>query len=125
MVDPPEWMQEFWRQLEKLPPRPGMFYDRDGNEITMADYERLLYEHGEEYRRVDWDQVGDVVVSTVWTGMNQGLPGYGPPLMFETMVFDPQPNQRWKWSTDESAMLGHATVVDAVRRGLDLDELEF
>ncbi len=56
-------------------------------------------------------------VSTVWIGLAMGLsgiPGYGPPLIFETMVWDAQEEivDQDRYATEEDAIVGHVQKVD-------------
>jgi hypothetical protein len=80
-----------------------------------------------EYKVVGQDRVGRFFVSTVWVGLNHNY-GDGPPLIFETMVFDESKKQEYgigdgKWtslgedvftdrySTEEGAKAGHVEVL--------------
>jgi len=68
----------------------GGYYDRSGNAISFRDWARLrAYAHKNEdkYIRVAADEVDDYWISTVWLGMDHSY-GRGPPLIFETMVFN-------------------------------------
>lgn len=63
------------------------WYDMDGNEISIAEADRLLLDR--DARRValtDDEPWGSV--STVLLSLDHGFGG-GPPLIFESMVFDP------------------------------------
>ena len=57
--------------------------------------------------RVAYDNVGGVVISTVFIGVDVGHDG--PPLVFETMTFPDGAVRRW--STWEEAEEGHAEIV--------------
>lgn len=59
-------------------------------------------------RRVAESQVGDVRISTVFTGSDW----HDPPRLFETMVFDGAlDEQRWRYYTWDEAQEGHDAVV--------------
>lgn len=60
-------------------------YDRRGNLLTMREWVMLYQLH--DYKIVKQEYVGDYWVSTVWLGLDHGW-GHGPPLIFETMVFN-------------------------------------
>lgn len=92
-----------------------MYYDRQGNQIDMNGWMRLYEEHGIEYKRVAYDQINDVVVSTVWLGMDLSWDD-GPPLIFETMIFGgAYDDDQWRYSTEAEAREGHAHAVRLVR----------
>lgn len=91
----------------------GFYFDRDGKALTL----RQWVEHTEDlaYLRVDRTVIGDVVVSTVWLGVNTDLHGEAPRI-FETMVFGGEySEQSWETSTEADARLLHDAVVTAVR----------
>jgi len=52
-------------------------------------------------------------VSTVWLGLDHRFRGDGPPLIFETLVFDARGHAwaQWRWATEAEARAGHARVV--------------
>lgn len=66
-------------------PDPPMHYDRDGQPISLRTWADL---HADpEYRVVEETWIGKIRISTVWLGINHDYLG-GPPLIYETMVFD-------------------------------------
>jgi hypothetical protein len=86
----------------------------------MTEWSGLVETNGEDYRRVAFDKVGDVEVSTVWLGLNHNFHDNGPPLIFETMTFTEDEDnqwfqQCWRWGTETEARAGHEVVVAAVR----------
>lgn len=97
----------------------GMFYDREGNEITSEEWGELKLRcyHGEhkEFAVVAQEEIGDHEVSTVWIGMNMNFSGEGPPLIFETMLF-PEYAVLDRYATEEEALLGHMEAVGALTR---------
>ena len=115
-----------------------MFYDREGNPISHERYIELLtpaYESPEAHakvKRVAGELVDDPegrehFVSTVWLGMDHGLSCEGPPLIFETMVFEAAEGhawfgpyhedvgEQWRYSTETQAREGHAVMVALCR----------
>lgn len=76
-------------------------------------------------RRVDSDYIEGAHVSTVFLGLNHGHGG--PPLWFETMVFDlVAPNEpyahaelQWRYETLAQAKDGHARACQWVREHID------
>jgi len=56
--------------------------------------------------------VGDIEVSTVFLAMNHNYGNYGPPLLFETMIFGGEHDQdQWRCSTWEEAISQHERAV--------------
>ena len=102
----------YWRELPSGAAVPG---DRD-------DFVRAI-EHAD--RTVARDQIGEVLVSTVFLALDHQY-GNGPPLLYETMVFVDGESGEWQWRyhTRESAEIGHRRVLEAVLAGQDLDGLE-
>jgi hypothetical protein len=74
--------------------------------------------------------VGQKMVSTVFLGIDHNFLGYGPPILFETMVFaaleddevcDDDLGQR-RYCTWEEAEAGHHDVVSSLSRMADLGD---
>lgn len=134
------------QELNRLA-RGNLYYDRQGNPIGIGDW-ALIFEGGEGERRVAEDQVGPFWVSTVWLGLDHQY-GDGPPLIFETMVFDvvdPVIEEkvwtvggktfRWtsdsswrdldleRYTTEEQALEGHKRMVDKIHDlCVEIDEI--
>ena len=73
-------------------------------------------------RRVAFTDMGICSVSTVFLGLNHNF-GYGPPLLFETMVFgvnidELEDTPMKRYSTWEQAEDGHNKIVAEMRRKL-------
>ena len=84
------------------------YYDRDGEQIDQTVWLKLL---GED-NRVAVDTFGDALISTVWLGLNHRLNGYGPPLIYETMIFvDGQEVFQTRYSSEGDARTGHDLLV--------------
>lgn len=89
------------------------YYDRDGNPLTLEEWADLFQP---DYQIVAKTLTEAGEVSTVWIGINHQW-GPGPPLVFETMVFeepgDPSSdNEMRRYSTEEEALRGHLEVVE-------------
>lgn len=97
------------------------FYDRNGEQITAEDFNRLLLDP--RYRKIKTTSLADTLdVNTVWLGIDYG-PGMGwDPLIFETMIFDrwagPDPGDVWRYSTLQQAEAGHDMIVELARARL-------
>ena len=93
------------------------FYDRESKPIADAEeWNRKIADP--EYRRVASTVLPDGKwVSTLWVGLNY-LPGRGPPLIFETMVFPSTDSSSGddlaceRYSTEKQALEGHKRLVD-------------
>ncbi len=105
------------KSLAKLPnEKKGLFYDKQGNEIGLRDWVRLI-DRSIAYRHVAEDMIGDVRISTVWLGVNMEI--FGPPVIFETMTFS-ETIKQWdrqliRYSTEEEALAGHEAICAEVR----------
>lgn len=67
-----------------------------------------------ENRRVAWTEVGDVKISTVFLGINQGFGSV--PKWFKTMIFSGEHDEYCdRYTTLEEAMAGHERAVALVR----------
>jgi hypothetical protein len=74
-------------------------------------------------RHVANDCIGDVRVSTVFLGLDHSW-GYGPPLLFETMIFNgrkhtPAYGHMARCSTWEQALAQHAEAIALVHGTLN------
>lgn len=106
------------------------WYDRSGKPMGLDDW-AIAYED-KDTRQVARDEVGTARVSTVWLGLDHNYVPGGPPLIFETMVFDDtQPAEdradtMWRYSTEAEAIEGHAAVVAWLKgeRGVSVVSIE-
>jgi len=98
----------------------GRYYSRQGRELSLMEW-ALSYENmTEEARRVARTALdGEVVVSTVWLGLDHQWAPAGPPLIFETMIFGgPLDGETWRYATEEQALAGHAYAVVCATAGV-------
>lgn len=72
---------------------------------------KYMVENG---RRVAFDAVGRVEVSTVFLGLDHSYSGHTP-LLFETMVFGMDDEIQERWTTWDEAETGHKAVLEKVR----------
>jgi hypothetical protein len=103
-----------------------MFYVLDGHEPkgTNDPLAAAAMFDDADARQVGLDRLfdNDVVVSTVFTGINYNWHG-GPPILFETMIFGGEHDRSaWRYHTWEVAANGHKRVVEALKAGKDPDE---
>lgn len=92
------------------------YYDRRGRPIPAWRWHQLL--SAIHYRVVKQTEVGPILVSTVWLGLNHGL-YEDEPIIFETMLFTADTGRSLDWqdrySSLGAAQLGHAAVVSKLR----------
>jgi len=91
----------------------NLYYDRQGHPITLKTFGKLIEDL--DYRRILETTLPDGKwVSTVWLGINHQF-GQGPPLIFETMVFESRDNLSdiacQRYSTEDDAIIGHQEMV--------------
>ena len=103
----------------------GMYYNRQGEALNLAEWAALLEDLGTEeardaYKRVAQDDLPNGRwVSTVWLGLNHRF-GRGPPLIFETMIAQNSEDEdgvhTWldyqrRYATEAEALAGHDEAV--------------
>lgn len=85
----------------------------DDNTTSPASPHSWLMSMGSR-RHVAKKRIGDVLVSTVFLGLNHRWGG-GPPLIFETMIFGGEHDEyQERYSTWQEAEAGHKRAVDMV-----------
>lgn len=69
--------------------------------------------------RIRLDQVGDSRISTVFLGLDHRFGGEGPPILFETMIFDSENEGCFqeRYTTRAQAIARHEQIVAMVRDG--------
>ena len=78
-----------------------------------------------EYKRVDETTVGPYWVSTVWLGLDHRFAGEGPPIIFETMIFQTDQDglghglDDQRYCTEAEAKAGHLEMVKRAQSWLD------
>jgi hypothetical protein len=98
---------------------PDSFKQRDI--ARMRDHERLRKSMGLGFGLVhDIDlAAAKIVVSTTFLGLDHNWRRSGPPLLFETMIFNgPLHDHQQRYATWEEAEAGHRQACDAVARAL-------
>lgn len=89
--------------------KKSMYYNHKGEPITLDEYVKIV-EEDSNAMRVALTKVGEYQVSTVWLGIDHGMwDSDGPPIIFETMVFDAAGEDRYmdRYATKEAAVAGH------------------
>lgn len=92
-----------------------MYYNRAGEMIGRDEYYNLV--STPDYKRVAKTELPDDqgIVSTVWLGIDHSF-GYGPLLIFETLVFGgPLDKEMDRYTTEQEALTGHEQMVARVK----------
>lgn len=110
----------------------GLYFDRRGQPITLRQWSKRFEDAA--YKIVDRTEFPDGrMVSTVWLGIDHGWFSDGPPIIFETMVFGPEPSTKVtfpsgetanfypdehceRYATEEEARAGHERICAALRQ---------
>lgn len=104
------------------PNRHHLFYDTEGQPITADQWAQL---RETDAPRVALTEVGDYWISTMWTGLDQSIPGIGIPLTYETMAFKGNHlegvGDRRIYATRQQAEAGHAEVVAEIQQLIEQD----
>ena len=91
--------------------------DADGNPVRETD---LVKYHSwmEANYRVGLDVIGGVRVSTVFLGIDHAHFDGGPPVLWETMLFDTDEEYQERYTSQAAAIRGHERVCENLRMGL-------
>jgi hypothetical protein len=95
------------------------YYDREGKQITREEYSATWTPENKRVLLTHVPEKG-IWVSTVWLGLDHSF-GDGPPLIFETMVYDEEGKFGWhqeRYPTEEEARDGHWSAVEDVKNDL-------
>jgi hypothetical protein len=96
----------------------GYYYDKQGNPVGPEEAEKFFRDT--EYRRIGRETIGDYDVSTVFLVIDHAMFG-GPPLLFETMIFQEGSNSDLFmecYHTEEEARAGHEAIVEKLKGGM-------
>jgi hypothetical protein len=113
-----EERERYWNEV----PDPPRYFNRLGVGISMREWAELR-EDSTYFRIAETTVAGRWWVSTVWLGIDHGF-GRGPPIIFETMVFDHGPDtsglnryddlEMERYRTEAAAREGHERMVQLV-----------
>lgn len=102
--------------------------DKTVRACSLLEYiDQMMGMSKSDTKHVDYDFIGEHIVSTVWLGLNHNWDESGPPLVLETMVFEDgkigQDIYRDRYSTWDEAVQGHKKAIEWVKNGCkDEDE---
>jgi len=93
----------------------AMYYDRNGEPLADTAAWGVLF-HDRSYQRVARTVLpSGILISTVWLGIDHNFSGNGPPIIFETMVFDSEESLTdldvCRYATEVEALFGHEVMV--------------
>ena len=89
--------------------------DDDGNPKEEPDIIKWGVWFGATERHIGEDKIGDVMVSTVFLGLNHNF-GTGEPVLWETMIFGGVHDEyQERYFSKDDAMVGHRKAVELVR----------
>jgi len=84
-------------------------WDREGNPISVEQWAALFEDKG--YQVVRQTRIGEVMISTVWLGIDHGF-GYSEwPIIFETMTFGAGDEEQYRYHSEAEALEGHEQLV--------------
>jgi hypothetical protein len=85
---------------------------RDRQVVTCDNLQEWAIAWGTASNQIARTVIGTAVVSTVFLGLDHNF-GIGPPILFETMIFDKRRPRDYmeRYSTIEEAQRGHARAV--------------
>jgi len=84
-------------------PEPDLFVWAAWLERASRDRSRVVAQDRDERAGA-----GDVLVSTVFLGLDHNFSGEGPPILWETMILGgPHDQLQWRYCSREAAMVGH------------------
>lgn len=93
-------------------------YILDGHEVKKVDVTEWAKWFGTADRKVKNTEIEGVRISTVFLGLDHSF-GSGPPLLFETLVFDgPMDGEMNRYSTWDQAEKGHNEMVAKIKKGI-------
>ena len=120
---PTGWFDRLAREHQYL---PHGTYGRDGEPIEFAAWTALFEDRDYQIVQQDRLRYGDeeILVSTVWLGVDHGWGFTERPIIFETLVFGPDhfplTDEMQRYATEDEARAGHADLLARVRSLVDL-----
>lgn len=93
--------------------------DAENNPVPCEDTLTWAAWFEESKRIVARTEIGDLLVSTVFLGIDHRFHEEGPPILWETMVFGGSPRKdlgQWRYASHAAALKGHEEAVKKWRR---------
>jgi hypothetical protein len=96
--------------------RSNYILDENRNPIAVDFMTWAVWFENSKERVVAQTNVGNVTVSTVFIGLDHNFDPFGPPHLFETMIFrNGDGGDCWRCTTWQEAEAQHARAVEYVR----------
>lgn len=92
------------------------YYKLDGHDVVPATRDEWSTSFNKPDRIVRQTRLESVLISTVFLGLDHNFGTNGPPIVFETMIFnlDDQDDHCERYSTWDAAIEGHARALSYV-----------
>lgn len=92
--------------------------DNDKRVVPVSATRWAMWFGTADHRRVKKTELANATVSTVFLGLDHRFGSKGPPLVFETMVFNADGDEDgcWRYSSWDDAVTGHQAVVSRLKR---------
>lgn len=92
--------------------------DNNNNPIATPTLEAAKWlEEGTNRRTVKRDEIGDILVSTVFLGLDHSWTPGGKPVLWETMIFGGEHDQyQERYTSHEDALEGHKKALELVNK---------
>jgi hypothetical protein len=103
-----------------------MFYIlKDKVPIQVGFIEHASWMQIDENRIIEHTKVGEILISTIFLGINHPFYRDGPPVLFETMIFGGKEGQyQQRYITWDEAVKGHKEACELVLKSfIEPDEL--
>lgn len=125
--EPPEELKAWFESRKKE--SEFKFYILVNGKVKTANIFEFGQWFAETSNSIDRTNIGDVLVSTVFLGIDHSFEfienwNENKPILFETMVFGGKMDQYLRrWSSFGEAKRGHYEIVDAIRNNREPNEI--
>jgi hypothetical protein len=92
--------------------------DNNNNPIATPTLEAAKWlEEGTNRRTIKRDEIGDILVSTVFLGLDHSWTPGGKPVLWETMIFGGEHDQyQERYTSHEDALEGHKKALTLITK---------
>lgn len=94
--------------------RPKYYILKDKEPVPAEMLEWAAFFEDIDQRMIARDDLGEVLISTVFLGLDHSYSDEGPPLLFETMVFNTKKGEEdmYRYSSWDEAVAMHNKLVE-------------
>jgi hypothetical protein len=114
-----------WWRAVKRPRKRGFvtdnnyILDADNNPVLEPDIWKWAKWYETANRHVGNTVLGNIKISTVFLGLDHGFGGFGPPVLWETIIFGGEHDDyQERYTSYKRAVNGHKLAVDMVKKEL-------